>query len=508
MNRREFLSTSTAGAAAMMFSGCKGSSPSRTATSNGTTRPIGANDDIRVAVVGFNAQGKAHIRAYQQMPGVRLVALCDVDEKVLQTQADALAKENIKVQTYRDIRKLLDSKEVDAISCALPNRWHSLAAVWACQAGKDACIEKPVSHCIWEGRKAALAARKYGRMVAVALNNRSRPALDAAFAYIQSGQLGKITHARVWDFKRRETMGKVIGPQRIPEHLDYNLWVGPGPMLPLTRTKLHYDWHWQWATGNGEIANNGSHHLDMVRWALGKPGLPTTVMSFGGRYGYIDDGQTPNTQVAVYDYGGIPVVYESRGLPEKLNAKNMPNVLAETADGKPVIFPHKNGNHGIAVFCEGGYYHDAAVFDNDGKEIQQFEAGKTDESSGARRAQANFINAVRTRRIADLKTDIEQGHLTAVVCHMGNCSFMSGGPMPFDQAKGAIGENVHAVKALDRMRDHLTANGVDLANTPITVGPMLTMDSKAERFIGDDSERGNLFLKDSYRAPFVIPETV
>ncbi len=503
MNRRQFLAVSAAGAAASAVSACRSSR-----SSSATTRPIGANGDIRVAVVGFNQQGKSHIRAYQAMPGVRLVALCDVDESVLQTEADALSKENINVRTYRDIRALLDSKEVDAISCAMPNRWHSLAAVWACQAGKDACIEKPVSHCIWEGRKAVEAARKYRRMVQADLDNRSRPELFDAFAFVRSGQIGRIIHVRAWDYKRRETMGKVTGPQRIPGNVDYNLWTGPGPMLPLSRTRLHYDWHWQWATGSGEIANNGSHHLDLVRWALGKPGLPNTVMSFGGRYGYADDGQTPNTQVAVYESDGIPVVYEARGLPEKAGAKNMSNVEAETADGKPVVFPYSKGNHGIAIFCEGGYYYDAAVFNNDGKEFKRFDASKTRESAGGQRAQANFINAVRTRKTADLKTDIKQGHLSAAFCHMGNCSFMSGAPMSFDEARSAVAANVYAAAALKRMREHLFANGVDPADTPITVGPSLTMDSSSERFTGNNSERANLFLKDSYRAPFVIPENV
>lgn len=507
MNRRQFLSTSTAGAAAMMLSGCKSSSHTSAAASSATTRPLGANGDIRVAVVGFNQQGKAHIRAYQRMPGVRLVALCDVDEKVLQTQADQLAKDGVNVKTYRDLRELLDSKEVDAISCAMPGRWHSLAAVWACQAGKDANIEKPLSHCIWEGRQAVKAARKYGRMVQVNLNNRSRPDLDDAFAFVRSGQIGKIVHARVWNYKRRETMGKVSGPQKIPEHVDYDLWVGPGPMLPLMRTKFHYDWHWQWSQGSGEIANNGSHHLDVIRWALAPQGLPRTVHAFGGRFGYIDDGQTPNTLAALYDFNGIPVVYEARGLPEKAGAAEMPGVEAETADGRPVSFPASRGNHGLAIFCEGGYLTlDGTVFDNSGKEIKRFVS-----APGERRPpQENFIKAVRSRNIADLKPDVEQGHRSAIVCHMGNASILSGGAVSFEEARPFIAATggEHAAKALDRMRVHLTANGVDPARVQLTVGPTLTFDSSTEQFTGAGSEQANLFLKDSYRTPFVVPENV
>ena len=506
MNRRQFLSAGAAAAAAVLPGCGAGSASKKRRPASVTTRPSGANGDVRVAVVGFNQQGKAHIRAYQRMPGVRLVALCDVDDRVLHGQADALAKEDVRVATYRDLRALLDSREVDAISCALPARWHSLAAVWACQAGKDANIEKPLSHCIWEGGRAVAAARKYGRMVQVNLNHRSRPALGEAIAFIRSGQIGRIVHAHAWDFKRRETMGKVSGPQQIPDYVDYNLWTGPGPMLPLMRAKFHYDWHWQWAHGGGEILNNGSHQLDVIRWALGNPAPPRSVRSFGGRFGYVDDGQTPNTLATVYDFDGIPVVYEVRGLPEKGGAKNMPRVEDETADGRPAVFPEDLGNNGVAIFCEGGYCTlDAIVYDNAGREIRRF-----DTTPRARVVpQANFIKAVRSRDTADLKPDVEQGHLSATVCHLGNASIQTGGAMTFDAAKGAIGDaDAHAGRAFERLRAHLAANDVDLAQAQVTVGPKLTFDPRAERFTGAGADHANLFLKDAYRAPFVVPGKV
>jgi predicted dehydrogenase len=349
------------------------------------------------------------------------------------------------------------------------------------------------------------AARKHNRIVQVNLNNRSRPALDETFAFVHSGQIGRIVHVRAWDYKLRETMGKVTGPQKIPDHIDYNLWVGPGPMLPLMRTKFHYDWHWQWAQGSGEIANNGSHHLDMVRWALRSRG-PRTVQTFGGRFGYVDDGQTPNTSTTLYDFDGIPVVYEVRGLPDRGTAEHMSNVEAETADGRPVVFPHDGGNNGVAVFCEGGYAtSDGVVYDNAGKEIKRFDAAPR-----ARvRPQENFIKAVRSRKIADLKPDVEQGHLSAIVCHAANTSILTGASATFDAATKSIdAANAHATKALDRMKAHLAANGVDLAATPLTVGPKLTWDGESERFVGPGSAQANLFLKDSYRAPFMVPESV
>src|SRR5438445_5093044 len=173
MNRRRFLQTCGAGVAAGVLAGCASPKPATAPLA----RPVGANGDIRVGVIGFHSHGKSHIKAYKSMPGVRLVALCDVDEQVLTSQAAELAKENVRVKTYRDLRALYDDKEIDAVSVVTPNFWHSLATVWACQAGKHVCVEKPISHCIWEGRKAVEAARKYGRLVQADLDSRSRPSL-------------------------------------------------------------------------------------------------------------------------------------------------------------------------------------------------------------------------------------------------------------------------------------------------------------------------------------------
>jgi predicted dehydrogenase len=278
MNRRDFLRTTGISAAGVMVGCATGKTPW---TSSG--KPIGANSDIRVGVIGIHAQGRSHINAYRKMPGVRLVALCDVDELVLTERVAEVAKDDSSIRAYGDLRQLFDAKDIDAVSIAMPNHWHALGTVWGCQAGKDVLVEKPVSHCIWEGRKMVQASRRYGRMVQAGLNQRSRQGMAEAFAYVQSGKLGKILCAYAWDYKRRESIGKVGGIAQIPSRVDYNLWTGPAPMLPLLREKLHYDWHWQWATGNGEIGNNGVHWLDATRWAIGKTDLPRSVVSFGGR---------------------------------------------------------------------------------------------------------------------------------------------------------------------------------------------------------------------------------
>lgn len=496
MNRRKFIRSGALAASSLAVAGNIFPSP--------RTKVLGANERIKVGVIGFRSHGKTHIRAYRSIPGVQIAGLCDVDKNVLDREVDALDRDGIKVQAYTDLRSLLDNQEIDAVSIATPNHWHALAAVWACQAGKDVCVEKPVSHCIWEGRKIVEAARKYGRMVQGDLDSRSLPDYDAAFKWLQDGNLGKFLYVRAFDYKRRGSIGKINGPQKIPAHIDYNLWTGPAPALPLLRPNLHYDWHWQWATGNGEIGNNGPHQLDLVRWALGQPNLPVSVLSFGARFGYEDAGQTPNTIVAYYDYNGIPLIYEARGLPEKKGSNLMDGFVGASANGTKVVFPHEKSspNDSFVIFCEHGYYHKGVVYDNDGKVIRRFDRPS---SLGP---QANFIKGVRSRKIEDLKTDILEGHLSTSICHMGNISIMCGEPISFSEAKTKLDSNQHLISAFDSMKTHLKANAIDVDNAPLILGKKLSMNSKQELFTGAHSENANMFLKNSYRAPFIIPEQV
>ena len=288
LTRRTFLKSSLLGGAA--------------ATLAPYSRVLGANDDIRVAVVGFRSQGSNHIKWFGNIPGVRVVALCDADRNLIDREVGKLKERNQKVDTYVDVRKLLEDKNIDAIITATPNHWHSLITIWACQAGKDVYVEKPVSHNIWEGRKMVEAARKYNRMVQSGTQRRSDEGLAEAFEYIRQGNLGKILRARCYYFSPRGPIGKVNGPQQIPDGVDYNLWTGPATMEPLMRKNLHYDWHWQWLYGNGDLGNNGIHFLDACRWALGYDSIAPRAMSFGEEFLWDDDRQTPNTQVAFYDY--------------------------------------------------------------------------------------------------------------------------------------------------------------------------------------------------------------
>ncbi|MDP6633435.1 MAG: Gfo/Idh/MocA family oxidoreductase [Phycisphaerae bacterium] len=497
-SRRRFLKRTAGSVAAGMLAGMSGPV---------WAKPIGANDDIRIAVVGLNAHGTGdHLNKYLAMPGVRVVALCDPDRDVLARSVKRVGKASPNVRIFTDIRKLLLEKDIDAISGATPNHWHALSTVWACQAGKHVCVEKPVSHNIWEGRKMVEAAAKYDRMVQADLDKRSSVALGRAVDYIQSGELGKILLVHSWVYKRRGSMGKVgAGGGGIPASVDYDLWCGPAPKGPLPRKKLHYDWHWQWDTGNGEIGNNGPHHLDACRWAIGEKGLPQSVISFGGRYGYDDDGQTPNTQITVFGYASAPILFEVRGLPRKSGSKLMDPYNALSCNGVKLFRGHNSGspNNGEIVVCENGFVDlgKLTVFDRKGKAVKTF-------TGRGPNAKQNFIKALRSGKQSDLKTTMLNGHLSTSLCHMGNISYRVGKAASLEQVNDVIKKDAQVLNAIERTRQHLSANGVELKTAGLTLGPKLTMDSDKEQFTGPFAKEANALVKRKYRKPFVIREKV
>ncbi|UCG55683.1 MAG: Gfo/Idh/MocA family oxidoreductase, partial [Phycisphaerales bacterium] len=322
------------------------------------SRARGANSDIRVAVVGIRSQGTNHINWFRQIPGVRVVAICDADSQFLDREKAKFKDRNETVETYVDYRKLLDDKNIDAVITATPNHWHALVTVWACQAGKDVYVEKPVSYSIWEGRQMIKAARKYNRIVQSGTQRRSDTGLAEAVDYIREGNLGQITAVHGIVYVQRGSIGKVDGPQSTPPTVDYNLWTGPAPLTPLMRKNLHYDWHWVWPTGNGDFGNNGIHFTDICRWFLDAYKLPPRVMSIGGRFGYVDDGHTPNTQLVWFDYRPAPIIFEVRGLPR--------------ARGDSAMDAYRGTRAGVVVQCENGYFVGGWAYDNDGKKIKQF----------------------------------------------------------------------------------------------------------------------------------------
>lgn len=441
-------------------------------------RALGANDDVRVGVVGFRGQGSLHLRLLRELSGVRVVAVCDVDQSVLDRELQRSARNGQKIAAYTDVRKLLEDKSIDAITTATPDHWHALVTIWACQAGKDVYVEKPISHNLWEGRKMVEAARAYDRIVQYGNHNHGH---HTGEMQLETDKLGKIEVVWASLNRMRKSIGKVDGPQPAPKTVDYDLWTGPAPFQPLMRERLHYDWHWVWPTGTGELGNNGIYPLNEVRLALGQRTLPRRVLSLGGRFTFNDDGETPNSQLAIFQYDPGPlVIFELRNLPSEKGPKTVGRKMkCEKGESR---LPRPQGPVGDT----GGFKaHKGHLF--------------------------NFISAVRSRKVSDLRADILEGHLSTAMVHMANTSYRLGTPHSADEVREAITDRgSEAVETFGRFREHLAANGVDFSKSQVVLGPWLEMDPDRELFIGGsgDVERANQLLRGSYRKPFVVPEQV
>ena len=493
LTRKEFLKATLAGAGVALLA------RHRVAAA---VAPGGSpNGDIRVAVVGINSQGASHVRTYYRMPGAKLVALCDADGNVLAKRVQETEKQNIKVTAYRDYRRLLEDPGIDAVVIAAPNHWHSLMTIWALQAGKDVYVEKPLSHNIWEGRQAFEVAKKYSnRIVQAGTQNRSSKDIREAIDYIRAGKLGKIRWARGLCYKMRASIGKTTGPQPIPPSVDYDLWTGPAVLTPPRRNgakgPIHYDWHWFWNYGGGDISNQGIHQMDVARWMLGEPGLPPTVLSIGGRFGYDDDAETPNTEISVYGYEKAPLIFEVRGLPMKAGMRAMD--------------AYRGSRVGVIVQCESGYVQvtesgNATVYDNDNKKIQAFANG------GNEAHRRNFIDAVRSRKQESVNGRIENAHYSTVLCHLGNISYLVGAEKSNEAVAESINSSAVTKEAFGRLLEHLKANAVDVAKTSTVLGPLLKIDATTEKFTGPEKEivaaaNQSPLLKRTGRAPFVVPD--
>jgi len=378
---------------------------------------------------------------------------------------------------------------------ALPNHWHALATVWACQAGKDVYVEKPFSYNLWEGQQMVAAARKYGRMVQVGTQNRSSTLLRQAFDYLRSGQIGSIRYAHTLVYRARDGIGTVNTLTPLPDTVDYDLWCGPAPKTPLLRKQLHYEWHWFWTTGNGEMGNNGIHVIDISRWALGQNQPPPRAMSIGGRFAFNDCGETANTHIALFDYQPAPLICEVRNV----RVSKSPDAMGK----------FRNQNHGLVIDCEGGYFagdaSGGALFDKQGKKIKDFPDGGS--SKGLETSHiSNFVAAVRSRKAGDLAAEALQGHHSTACCHIANVSHRLG-----KQARPAvIRETIQAKPelsdAFERCREYLRENEVNLDTAPAVLGPWVTFDPKHERFVNDFADQANALSQREYRQPFVVPK--
>ncbi|MEX2672766.1 MAG: Gfo/Idh/MocA family oxidoreductase [Phycisphaeraceae bacterium] len=451
-------------------------------------RVRGANDQVRIAVLGVRSKGWQHVGIFRSLPGVRVVTLCDPDQAILDRRAEE-SGEPVKKET--DLRAVLEDKDVDAVVVATPNHWHALATIWACQAGKDVYVEKPAAYDLWEGRQMMAAAAKYNRVVQAGMQRRSDEALMSGLTEIRDGKLGRIHRVNLVHYAQRAAIGRTT--TEVPDSVDYNLYAGPAPMSPIRRDNLHYDWHWFWETGNGELGNNGPHGIDLARFVLDQHALPPRVWSVGGRYKWDDLGETPNTHITYLDYDPAPIIAEVRNLPAAADVNAAPNL--------------RGVRTGIIVDCEDGYFsglNGGAIYDHDDNRIE------TVDGDGGRHHQANFIKAVRSRNAADITCNAEDGHLSGSLCHLGNIAYRVGAEATSEQIHQAIESDTAGRDSFDRMTEHLAANEVDLEAKPLTFGPSLTFDPTAERFTGPSplTEAANNLRRRDYRRPFVVPEQV
>lgn len=415
-NRREFIRQSALAGAGMFLAPAVFS------------RAISENEKVVIGMVGTNSRGHYLATMLAQLPDVEIGYICDVDANVLSKTTSAIEKQTgKKPKGYKDVRKLLEEKDLDAIVIAAPDHWHAPATLMALKAGKHVYVEKPCSHNPAEGEILVAAASKYNRLVQMGNQRRSFPRMIEAVQALQSGVIGRVYFAKGWYANARKSIGvgKVVP---VPAHLDYELWQGPAPRKPYKDNLIHYNWHWFWNWGTGEALNNGTHELDLMRWGLGVD-YPTKIVSAGGRFAFKDDWETPDTQTITYEFANnTAITWEGRSC----------NDYDEMHSGRGVIF---YGEKGTMVIPGGDDY---KVYELGGKliqdvktTIQQADATNT-MGMGEKLDSLHLLNFVETvRGKTKLNSPISEGHKSTLLPQLGNIAFRSGHTIYCD-AQGRI----------------------------------------------------------------------
>lgn len=418
-----------------------------------------ANGRIRAAVVGIHGRGWELMECIHELAGenIELAAVCDVDESVIGARlADFEKLGGKRPQVYTDIRKLLDDQSIDAVFHATPAHWHSLGGVWTCLAGKDAYIEKPMSHNIWEGRQLVNAARKEKRIVQHGTQIRSSPVILEAVRKMREGLIGELFMARGVCFKYKGPLGP-LHETATPAGVDYDQWLGPAPLKPFSPQRFHTSWYMHWDYGVGDIGNMGIHQLDLIRMGLGIEDHPTMVQSMGGKFLYDDYRETPNVHSAFYHFAGrkLQVEMSIRSVITNLEAQmgtELPFRLGAKTDIAGVVF---YGSEGYLVVPDyKSYYTFLGLNRTPGPKRVD-----TDDLLANLPHIRNFIRAVRSRNALDLTADVEVGHRSTCLSHLANISYR--------------------------------------------VGRGLEFDPRTERFTDDEA---NTYRKRIYREPYVVPE--
>ena len=472
--RRTFLAQAASGAAALGMAAT-------------ATRGMAAGPDrVRLGLIGLGWRGGQHLDALLARTDCEIVALCDPEAAFL----DAARAKAPRAKASADLRAVLDDPGVDAVVISTCNHWHCLAAVWACAAGKDVYVEKPLSYTLWEGRQLIHAARNHGRVVQVGTQQRSDPLQRQVRAFLHDEKaLGPIESVTVTRFGVREGIGRRDTPLEMPTTLNYDLWLGPAADRPMFRSKVNYDWHWDWNTGNGECANWGVHVLDDVRNVAFRDtvSLPSAVTVGGGRVVWNDAGETPNLMFSLLDAGGIPVVFALSNLPATPAAK------------RPLRFDDTES--GYIVHCAGGSYHGrrggGVALDKSGAVVREFKG-----TTGGAEHYADFFDAVKTRQ--QPAADVVIGHDSTNWSHVINAAWRSArgeGLMPAGELPGGAASD--AVARL--LREHVTAYGSAISTDALALGPRMQIDPARELFVGPAADAANAFLGPrEFRKPYVL----
>ncbi len=480
VTRRNFLKRTAAGAA-----GASVALPGMTALS--ASNVAGANERFRIAVCGLHGRGNSHMKGYMGIPGVEIAYTVDPDKNVAGRAARGYSKraKTYKIEPLADVRKALDDKNVDAISVATPNHWHSLMVIWAAQAGKHCYVEKPASHDIYEGRVAAEAYKKYKVIVQHGTQQRSSQGRANLMKAIHDGKFGKLKIAYGYACKRRKGIG-FQKPAEPPDWLDWNLWRGPAVIDKYHANYVHYDWHWFWETGNGDLNNQGTHQLDVARWAIDPDQThPVRATAIGGRFKWDDQGETPNTMFAIAEYPNGQSVF--------FNVRN-------------VDYP----GYQHQVMNE-FYFEDGGWIDKDQKYYPP--GSKTPEKIDLPHAKitpggtfGSFVIACRANDQSMINGNMVEAHYSSVTGHVMNNSYRIGKKVPFSAKAGEFGDNKEAREHFLKLHKMMVDAGVTADKAEYTVGPWLTFDPKTERFTGDHADEANKLVCDPQRKGFEIPD--
>jgi predicted dehydrogenase len=437
LNRRDFIKTTARSGAGLAALG-------GISFFTKPERIFGANDRVRVAVVGIHGQGRAHLKNYCEMSNVEIAALCDVDENVLRDRlSDLQAMGAPKPATFIDLRKLLEDKSIDVISIATPNYWHSLQAIWSCQAGKDVYCEKPMCHNVWEGQQLVTAVEKYNRIAQHGTNSRSGGGVIEAVQKMRGGLIGEMYLARGLCYKWRNTIGHAP-EEPVPAGFHYDLWTGPAPMKPFTRNRYHYNWHWVWDTGNGDFGNQGIHELDVARWGLGVT-YPNRVAAIGAHVMFDDDQTTPNVLNVAYEFNmpdgkkrllEFEVRHWMTNHEAEIGTPGFGGQAVPAALGNSSAKKTPPGTIGNIFYGSNGYL---AVngYDSYRSWLNEDQEQGPHETAGGNNW-ANFIDCVRSRKKEDLNAPLTEGLISCTLLHLGNASYRLGRAIQFDPEKREV----------------------------------------------------------------------